>query len=562
MRPFTDKQKKKTLIVSKLKERAKKGVLGISGKKHIKKQFSSTKAQKNKDIDGEDYSDIEEEPQSEYCKGGYHRVKIGDTLKNNRYHIVSKLGWGYFSTVWLAFDCDENRFVALKITKSKTDYLEAAKDEVSLLTDLARGEGPGKDRIVQLFDHFSFYGPNGRHFCLVMEVIGDNMLSLIREYKYKGLGLTNKLLPLICKDVLMGTMYMHEQCKIIHTDLKPENILYERPKESVITIMRDYKIPPKSGVPLAQRDISSLTKKQLRKLRRKQKNGADSSGEIKQQQTTDANCSEESSQGEISNNEMNVSNTTDSSTTSDNTIKQKTSEEIVELEFTHDPYKFKIADFGNACWVKKHFTDDIQTRQYRSPEVITGASYSTAADIWSLACVFFELATGEYLFDPKKKDYGSLRYTRDEDHLAQMIELLGDMPRHLQSKGKFVHKFFNKNGELTNIKELKYWDLESVLKAKYLFEPEDARLFASFLLPMLQFDPAKRATAKQCLQHEFLNEERISKLKILSVEERLEQIPLRSSSDEESYDEKDEDFLDEIDSLHEDELGNHTASDE
>jgi serine/threonine-protein kinase SRPK3 len=29
----------------------------------------------------------------------------------------------------------------------------------------------------------------------------------------------------------------------------------------------------------------------------------------------------------------------------------------------------KIVDLGNACYTHKHFTDDIQTRQYRSPEV-------------------------------------------------------------------------------------------------------------------------------------------------------------------------------------------------
>lgn len=35
----------------------------------------------------------------------------------------------------------------------------------------------------------------------------------------------------------------------------------------------------------------------------------------------------------------------------------------------------------------KHFTEDIQTRQYRSIEVLIGAGYSTPADIWSTACM-------------------------------------------------------------------------------------------------------------------------------------------------------------------------------
>lgn len=39
-------------------------------------------------------------------------------------------------------------------------------------------------------------------------------------------------------------------------------------------------------------------------------------------------------------------------------------------------------------WIQhKHFTEDIQTRQYRSIEVLIGAGYSTPADIWSTACM-------------------------------------------------------------------------------------------------------------------------------------------------------------------------------
>ena len=47
----------------------------------------------------------------------------------------------------------------------------------------------------------------------------------------------------------------------------------------------------------------------------------------------------------------------------------------------------KIADLGNATWTDHHFTDDIQTRQYRCPEVILGAKWGTSADIWSAACL-------------------------------------------------------------------------------------------------------------------------------------------------------------------------------
>ena len=46
----------------------------------------------------------EEEDLEDYCKGGYHPVEPGQVYKNGRYTVVRKLGWGHFSTVWLARD--------------------------------------------------------------------------------------------------------------------------------------------------------------------------------------------------------------------------------------------------------------------------------------------------------------------------------------------------------------------------------------------------------------------------------------------------------------------------
>lgn len=160
----------------------------------------------------------------------------------------------------------------------------------------------------------------------------------------------------------------------------------------------------------------------------------------------------------------------------------------------------KIADLGNACWVHKHFTEDIQTRQYRSLEVLLGAGYGTSADIWSTACMAFELATGDYLFEPHSGE----GYTRDEDHLAHIIELLGDIPKRIAASGKHSKLIFNKKGELRNITGLKPWGLEAVLTEKYEWNMEKAVAFADFLKPMLDFDPNRRASASECLRHPWL----------------------------------------------------------
>ncbi|CAM9466325.1 unnamed protein product [Scytosiphon promiscuus] len=161
-----------------------------------------------------------------------------------------------------------------------------------------------------------------------------------------------------------------------------------------------------------------------------------------------------------------------------------------------------IVDLGNACWTHKHFSEDIQTRQYRSPEVITGVWYDTSADMWSLACILFELLTGDLLFDPRSGD----DYDRDEDHLAQCMELLGKLPEKLIHEGKYSRQYFNRKGELRHIHSLKMWGLEDVLVDKYHFSRKDAREAAAFIRPMLEMDPDKRASAQQMLNHPWLQE--------------------------------------------------------
>ncbi|KAM8707898.1 hypothetical protein ACLKA7_014945 [Drosophila subpalustris] len=165
--------------------------------------------------------------------------------------------------------------------------------------------------------------------------------------------------------------------------------------------------------------------------------------------------------------------------------------------------RVKIADLGNACYDYHHFTEDIQTRQYRSIEVLLGAPYNYTADIWSTACLAFELATGDYLFDP----HAGESYSRDEDHLAHIVELLGSIPQSVILRGKHGLKYFTSYGSLRNITKLKPWSLLNVLVEKYDWDPVEAKKFSDFLLPMLEYNPVIRASAAECLQHPWLEQE-------------------------------------------------------
>ena len=47
---------------------------------------------------------LSEEKFTRYCPGGYHPVRIGDRFSEGKYEVISKLGYGIYSTVWLVRD--------------------------------------------------------------------------------------------------------------------------------------------------------------------------------------------------------------------------------------------------------------------------------------------------------------------------------------------------------------------------------------------------------------------------------------------------------------------------
>ncbi|KAL6053128.1 dual specificity protein kinase yak1 [Balamuthia mandrillaris] len=96
--------------------------------------------------------------------------------------------------------------------------------------------------------------------------------------------------------------------------------------------------------------------------------------------------------------------------------------------------EIKVIDFGSACWEHETIYTYIQSRFYRSPEVILGCRYTSKIDMWSLGCLVAELFLGLPLFPGHN----------EHNQLARIIEMLGDPPEALLSEGKFVDKFYNK----------------------------------------------------------------------------------------------------------------------
>ncbi|KAF7313913.1 hypothetical protein HMN09_00549400 [Mycena chlorophos] len=511
----------------------------------------------------------EEEDWQEYKQGGYHPVSIGDSFADGRYTVVRKLGWGHFSTVWLAYDGRVQRHVALKVVKSAPRYTETAVDEIKLLQRLVTSSDssranthPGKNHVISFLDHFRHKGPNGTHVCMVFEVLGESLLGLIKRHQNKGVPIP--LVKQIAKQVLLGLDYMHRCCGVIHTDLKPENVLIYIPDvESVIqaelassaTASSSQHKAKLTGVPPSRGRGGNLTPGPRHHVINVNITGSQplpsptssfvSLSSLSTSPTSGGGAGRQKpplgdkwglgmmkisnpqslpGDGELGLSGLTLSQSAPPATTvqSSSPARQSLSvdvgrdklpgeEEWVEEvgEADYEMITVKIADLGNATWTNHHFTNDIQTRQYRCPEVIVGSTnWGPSADIWSVACLLFELMTGgDYLFDPApapKGADGRPRYTKDDDHIAQIIELLGEVPAQVRKAGRWSGEFFDAKGKLLHIQSLRPWPLSAVLHDKYLFPQPEADAISDFLLPMLDLDPEKRAAAQELCQHEWL----------------------------------------------------------
>ncbi|KAI1326702.1 kinase-like protein [Xylariaceae sp. FL0255] len=176
-------------------------------------------------------SEDQVEPLESYRPGGYHPVYLGDRV-GNHFEVVHKLGFGPSSTVWLCWHKDERKWVALKIFTAKASWQD--RPELELLNELKRSACGDRNEhfdrnewerngIYLPWEYFWIEGPNGRHLCEVLPVLG---VSLKDEWSW---GMESSQMPLL-KELLFQTVsavdFIHSK-GICHGALEPSNIVME-----------------------------------------------------------------------------------------------------------------------------------------------------------------------------------------------------------------------------------------------------------------------------------------------------------------------------------------------
>ncbi|KAJ3114216.1 hypothetical protein HK098_007415 [Nowakowskiella sp. JEL0407] len=265
-----------------------------------------------------------------YRHGGYHPVHFGDTFNNGRYTVVRKLGYGSFSTVWLAKTVGfQFPFVALKICKAGASSKEA--DILDHLT-VANPNHPGYKHILGFLDQFEHQGPNGTHLCLVFEVMG---VSVVSGTDY----LPNQRYPVsvakeIARQVLLGLSYVHE-CRIVHCDVQPGNFLFAHPNLAMLAC-EDFSNEPRVEVlrtdnkPLEDGDPKYLAISQY---------------------------------------------------------------VLIPDDYFSKSFVIKVSDFGGARRFLDCGEIPVTPTRLRAPELVLNLSWDNKIDIWSMGCVIFELVT-------------------------------------------------------------------------------------------------------------------------------------------------------------------------
>lgn len=418
-------------------------------------------------------------------KDGHYIYQQNDKFgeNGNRFIAINLLGQGTFGKVIKCLDTLSNKYVAIKIIRSIDRYREAAKTELRILNTILSNDPMGKFQCLLLTDYFDF----NNHICLVTNLYGKSIYDFMCS---NGIArFPGSHIQAIARQLIRSVCFLHD-LNIIHTDLKPENILLC--DESYV----EYQLPDSI--------VSTLSNR--RKL--------------------------------ASNNGM--------------------------RKILKNP-EIKIIDFGSAIFHNEYHPPIISTRHYRAPEIVLGLGWSYPCDIWSIACILIELMIGESLY-PIHENFEHMAMMERingqqlpekliEKSLYKFKHKLGNLPQDLNStvlkhfdktQNKLIWpEISKKTGEtITPLKSIKRvmnscdrldimiskilkidysndkfsinWNLPpkqnwNLIKNSLIQSSIDQETFLfwywfiDLMRKMFEFDPTKRISAKDALNHEWFN---------------------------------------------------------
>lgn len=411
------------------------------------------------------------------------RGKIPKGAPSSDFRVQSLLGQGTFAQVFRCLHVQTGQLVAVKIVKNKPAYTRQAAVEIDVIRALtttqnrtannkssknaneskdhkkssSAAEGAhhnnSSDYMIDMVCYFLYKD----HLCLVFELLGLNLYEVLKKRQFRGLPLS--VTQTLVRQAVLGARTLAQR-SIVHCDLKPENILLvnEDDSESVMSAGESKRLHTSSSLNAKRTSSTPNDKKQSDTKR----TGDTSIQSSDADSTKNSNQQEDKTQAEQTQLSDNSKSTTETNNTTKNkgekekqqtpqskaksTIESSSHEKGKEspMESTiatneSDPtpgcsHQIKLIDFGSACFEGQMSHTYIQSRFYRSPEVLLGLAYDSAIDMWSLGCVAAELFLGLPI----------LPGVHEHDQLLRIIEMIGDTPDWMLDQGTKSTKYFVK----------------------------------------------------------------------------------------------------------------------
>ncbi|KAL3764326.1 hypothetical protein ACHAW5_008923 [Stephanodiscus triporus] len=435
------------------------------------------------------------------------------------YRVISLLGQGTFAQVFHCIEQRSKNCVAVKIVKNKPAYTRQAAVEIDVFRKLYSSSGGGEDRSENTVE-------DGNDSCNATATSGGTNNSSFISFDDSPSKATT---PLNDKSTIRLMCYfMHSSHLCLVFEMLGPN-LYELLKK------RQFRGLPigavRSLVRQATEGIKLLGKKNVVHCDLKPENILMVRSDV---ESAIADCKRK---GDVL--------SSGSGRKGDKIIGASRPDKPPESEEEEEQW-IKLIDFGSACFEGQTTHTYIQSRFYRSPEILIGLPYDSAIDIWSLGCVAAELFLGLPI----------LPGVHEHDQLGRILEMIGPMPDWMLEQGSKSGKFFNNLDNRSDANaSVKTWGfktrqeyisvlteeekrskgglskLEQQQTSRYFKktrledivmhhgvcntakEREQLGLFVHFLKGVLEIDPWKRWTAHQASMHPFLTGSSVYRIK-------------------------------------------------
>lgn len=383
-------------------------------------------------------------------------------INNNTYILIAQLGKGSYATVWSCYHVNTKEIYAIKIfkcTETKT-----ANKEIMYYNKC--------NKIINMIQCINSFEYNNK-ICIVLELMIGSLYDVIQNGISNDIVFSNgfdvKFVVKVTYNILKTLKCLHAN-NIIHGDIKPDNILLYGKTEEYTNLLKI---------------ISTLTTTKISETLCKLYNTTSNVG-ISKNNSNSSEMSMPPAQISMSDSEYSCV----SSTQSDKEHK------YISYKYIENPI-IKISDLGGCVDItipKKPI--GIQTKYYKSPELILALDYNMACDIWALGCTIYELLSGNILFDPDDYDIDEKRCM-----LHKIYAYIGNIPDIMINNSPIKQVFYTNTNILKGSIKHETYNIWIPLIKTIKCETNIKYMLIDLLLDMLTINPADRVTAHNALEH-------------------------------------------------------------